>query len=177
MAVAVVVVAIVVVITVVAIVGLLLLLGFSFGWHIFHGYDLLVVQGCWLKHPSEAAAQQLQQQQLKQNKCPVRSGQVTTPPPLLFLSYALPFSWLNCLFILGWLGSTSWDMNLIYWLSAFHALHSPPPSLSLTQLASLRISNVLFSFVCFSRYSHTHTRTRTLGRNFLHVLTGTLKLP
>lgn len=130
MAVAVVVVAIVVVITVVAIVGLLLLLlllGFSFGWHIFHGYDLLVVQGCWLKHPSEAAAQQLQQQQLKQNKCPVRSGQVTTPPPLLPLSYALPFSWLNCLFILGWLGSTSWDMNLIYWLSAFHALHSPPP--------------------------------------------------
>lgn len=55
-----VVVAIVVVITVVAIVGLLLLLlllGFSFGWHIFHGYDLLVVQGCWLKHPSEAAQQ------------------------------------------------------------------------------------------------------------------------
>lgn len=86
MAVAVVVVAIVVVITVVAIVGLLLLLllllGFSFGWHIFHGYDLLVVQGCWLKHPSEAAAQLLQQQQLKQNKCPVRSGQVTTLPPL-----------------------------------------------------------------------------------------------
>lgn len=83
MAVAAVVVAIVVVITVVAIVGLLLLLGFSFGWHIFHGYDLLVVQGCWLKHPSEAAAQLqlLQQQQLKQNKCPVRSGQVTTPPP------------------------------------------------------------------------------------------------
>lgn len=56
-----VVVAIVVVITV-AIVGLLLvlllLLRFSFGcWHIFHGYDLLVVQGCWLKHPTEAAAQ------------------------------------------------------------------------------------------------------------------------
>lgn len=98
-----VVVALVVAITVVAIVGLLLLLlGFSFGWHIFHGYDLLVVQGCWLKHPSEAAAQQLQQQQLKQNKCPVRSGQVTTPPPLLSLSYALPFSRLNCLlFILG----------------------------------------------------------------------------
>lgn len=96
MALAVVVVAIVVVITVVAIVGLLLLLllllGFSFGWHIFHGYDLLVVQGCWLKHPSEAAAQLLQQQQLKQNKCPVRSGQVTTPPALLSLSYALPFS-------------------------------------------------------------------------------------
>lgn len=80
-----VVVAIVVVITVVAIVGLLLLLGFSFGWHIFHGYDLLVVQGCWLKHPSEAAAQLLQQQQLKQNKCPVGSGQVTTPPPPPFL--------------------------------------------------------------------------------------------
>lgn len=53
-----VVVAIVVVITV-AIVGLLLvlLLRFSFGWHIFHGYDLLVVQGCWLEHPTEAAAQ------------------------------------------------------------------------------------------------------------------------
>lgn len=89
-----VVVAIVVVITVVAIVGLLLLLlllGFSFGWHIFHGYDLLVVQGCWLKHPSEAAAQLLQQQQLNQNKCPVRSGQVTTTlsSPLLMLSLSL----------------------------------------------------------------------------------------
>lgn len=93
-----VVVAIVVVITVVAIVGLLL--GFSFGWHIFHGYDLLVVQGCWLKHPSEAAAQQLQQQQLKQNKCPVRSGQVTTPPrssPFLMLSLSLD-STVCCLF-------------------------------------------------------------------------------
>lgn len=100
MAVAVVVVAIVVVITVVAIVGLLLLLllGFSFGWHIFHGYDLLVVQGCWLKHPSEAAAQLLQQQQLKQNKCPVRSGQVTTAPSSPFLMLSLSLDSTVCLF-------------------------------------------------------------------------------
>lgn len=41
----------------------------------------------------------------------------------------------------------------------------PPPLLSLSRhlnlLASLRISNVLFSFVCFSRYSHTHTHSHT----------------
>lgn len=155
-----VVVAIVVVITVVAIVGLLLLLlGFSFGWHIFHGYDLLVVQGCWLKHPSEAAAQQLQQQQLKQNKCPVRSGQVTTPPPVLSLSYALPFSWLNCLlFILGWLGSTSWDMNLIYWLSAFHALHSPPPPPLYWPPCAFRMSYLVL-FVFQDTPTHAHSRT------------------
>lgn len=49
---------------------------FSFAWHIFHGYDLLVVQGRWLKHPSGAVTNNS-----NNNNSSRTSGQVSTPPP------------------------------------------------------------------------------------------------
>lgn len=83
-----------IVVVVVAITVAIVVQRFSFAWHIFHGYDLLVVQGRWLKHPSGAVT--------NNNNSSRTSGQVSNAPApyasaflltLLFVYFGL--TWVN----------------------------------------------------------------------------------
>lgn len=87
-----------IVVVVVAITVAIVVERFSFAWHIFHGYDLLVVQGRWLKHPSGAVTNNNN----NNNNSSRTSGQVSNAPApyaaaflltLLFVYFGL--TWVN----------------------------------------------------------------------------------